>query len=171
MAGECNVRSFGFNNLRLDDIKVRFHDNTVQIRPNQASTLDVIEITDEYDLYINHRYVKTDAEQDKLLKEFHYIASRMGREAKKIALEGAKIGVCGAGVGLKAVARVAKLILPTYGTEDLERDMEREAERLEIRAERLEVKAECLEDKADRLDDIREVLSDEIPELEELDWF
>ena len=55
--------------------------------------------------------------------------------------------------------------------DDLERDMERDAEKLEARAEKLEKKAEKIEQMVDELDELAYEMRREIPELDELGWF
>ncbi len=132
---------------------------------------DIVEINEEYELYINGRKIKTSPAGDKLLKEFYVGYEELMDEAKAIGLEGAKIGIEGARIGLKAIGGVFKVIFTSYDGEDLERDMERAAEKIEAKAERLEDRAEEIEDMAHDLEDIGFDLCEEIPELDELDWF
>jgi chaperonin cofactor prefoldin len=63
------------------------------------------------------------------------------------------------------------MILPNYGPDDLERDMEAEAARIEAKADILEKKAEIIDEKLDKLESIHETLKQDIPELKNLDWF
>ena len=57
--------------------------------------------------------------------------------AKMLGIEGAKIGAGGVKLGFTAIAKVVKLLSDEYDTDDLEEDLEREAEKLEKKAERL----------------------------------
>ena len=66
-----------------------------------------------------------------------YISGRQRQLPTVIGIEGGKIGLAGAGLGLKAVAGVFKLLTPGYDEDDLERDMEHEAEKLEKKAEKI----------------------------------
>jgi len=77
----------------------------------------------------------------------------------------------GAKIGLKAVVGVVRLISLDYDTDDLERDLDRETDKIEEKVERLEEKAEDLEDLADELEELRVRMRREIRELKELGWF
>jgi len=152
------------NNFDLD-----IDDGTIIINSHGRYS-DVVEITDEYELYINDRHIKTDAEQKALLGEFHSKTMDLIEEAKVIGLEGAEIGLKGAKLGMHAVGGVFRLLLPDFDTDDLEDELEREAEKLEAQAEELEIQAEELEDIAEDLEDLADELVQKIPELDELDW-
>ncbi len=130
-----------------------------------------VEITDEYQLFINDRRIPTNDEQTALLKDYHTTAGEVVTEAKKIGIEGAKIGISGAALGLKAVGCMFKLLSPNYDSDDLERDMDYESGKIELKASELEEKAKVLEKKADRLDELADEMNQEIPELGELGWF
>ena len=128
-------------------------------------------LTEDYELYVNDRQVNLTPEQQELVEEFHVLVFEMVDEAKYIGWEGAKVGVSGAKLGMKAIGRLFKMIFTNYDEDDFERDMERDAELLEIKAEKLEDKARVIERKARDLEDITDVLFDEVPELRKLDWF
>lgn len=128
-------------------------------------------ITEDADLIINGEPVKLDKDQTAMVANYYELTVEGIGWAKKIGLEGAKIGLQGAKIGLKAVAGVFKMILPSYDSDDLERDMERESEKIEAKAEKLEEKAELMEDIFDELEDLHEDLRDAIPELDRLHWF
>jgi hypothetical protein len=130
-----------------------------------------VEITEDYELYVNNRFVETDKKQRKLLKEYYNHALLVVGYAEEIGLEGAEIGIKGAKIGLMAVGGIFSLLREDYDLDDLERELEIEAEKLEARAEELEEQAEELEDIAEELEDISDELADEIPELAELNWF
>ena len=130
-----------------------------------------MEITEEYELFVNDRQVKLDADQQKLVEEFHVLAIDIVDHGKNLGWEGAKIGVSGAKLGMKAIGRVFKMLFTSYDEDDFERDMERDAEALEARAEKLESKAEIIEKMADDLEYVTEEMFDSIPELSELEWF
>jgi hypothetical protein len=130
-----------------------------------------VEITDDYQLFINDKLVRTNDEQTALLKEYHETSMEIVEEAKAIGLEGAKIGISGAALGLKAVGCVFKLLSPNYDGDDLERDMDLASDQIEKRASKLEARAEQLEDRADRLSDLADEMNEKIPELGALGWF
>lgn len=158
----------------LDRMDISIDDGGVILYPKHDDDDDddrYVEITDDYRLYINGRRIRTNNEQKEYLAEYHDQVFEIVDEAKRIGWEGAKVGVHGAKVGLTAAMGVFKLILPGYGTKDLERDVEREAKKLEAKAEKLEKEAEKIEDMADDLEDMHYTLKRKIPELRKLRWF
>lgn len=154
----------------LDDVDISIEDGCVILYPEDED-YEKVEITREYRLYINGRRIKTNDEQKELLGEYHEQVLEIVDEAKRIGWEGAKVGISGAKVGVKAVMGVIKLILPGYGTDDLERDLERETDKLEAKAEKLEEEAEEIEELADELKEMHYGLKRKIPELRKLSWF
>ena len=153
-----------------DDFEIDVDDGVIIIEDHGRRT-NTLEITPEYELYLNGELIKTNEEQKKLVEDFYVLFFETIEYGKEIGYEGAKIGLKGAKLGLKAVGRVFKMIFTGYEAEDLERDMEREAELLEEEAEELEEMAEEIEDMVEELEDIAYELQREIPELRELDWF
>ena len=130
-----------------------------------------IEITRDYELYVNGRFVKTNTEQKRLLKEYHSAIFEIIDRAKDIGKEGAKLGIDGAKIGLKAIVGVFKLMRDDYDSGDLEEELELKAEELEEKAEELEKEAEKLEYLADNLEELHDELKEEIPELQDLNTF
>jgi methyl-accepting chemotaxis protein len=144
---------------------------SVMIKHRDRREKSTVEITRDYELYIDDELVKTDKVQTKLLQEYHGQLSDIRDQAKEIGWEGARIGAEGAKIGLLAGLGVLKMLFSDYSEDDLEYDVELAAEKIEERAEELEEKAEEIEDMVDDLDDITDDLRDAIPELAELDWF
>lgn len=138
---------------------------------NDYDREDRVVITEEGDLIINGEPVKLNGQQTEMMVSYYDLTVEGIEGAKKIGLEGAKIGLHGAKIGMKAVAGVFRMILPSYDSDDLERDMERESEKIEAKAEKLEEKAELLDEIFDDLEDLHEDLRYEIPELDNLYWF
>jgi hypothetical protein len=130
-----------------------------------------VEITGDNRLYVKDKLIRTDADQQALTQDYHDRVIHIQREVKKIALEGAKIGVDGAKIGLKAVAGVFKLILPDYDSDDLDRDMDRESQKIDAKANKLEARAEDVESSVTELERLHFKMKEEIPELNELEWF
>jgi len=153
----------------FDGISVDFDDGTLCLR--QTGGKGKVEITEEYELSVNGRDVSTTSAQKALLKDYYNGATQVVEYAEKLGREGAKVGVAGAALGLSAVGGVAKVLFTGYDSDDFERDMEREAERLESRAAKLEDVADDLEDLADELDEVRHEMRRQIPELRKLSWF
>lgn len=171
VGGKCRKHSISDEHQgTLDNVSIDLDDGTVIIT-NEGWHRATVEITEDYELYVNGRFVETDREQEELIKEYYDQVVQIVEHAKEIGYEGAKIGLRGARIGFRAVRGVFRLLLTDYDDEDLERELERDAEVLEARAEELEERAEVLEDLADELEEMQEELADEIPELRKLDWF
>lgn len=130
-----------------------------------------VEITSDYELYVNGKCVKTNADQKELVKEYHDLIFEIIDRAKEVGKEGAKLGIHGAKIGLQAIVGVFKLLRDDYDTDDLEEELELKSDELNEKAEELEKEAEKLEYLASDLEDLHEALIEEIPELEELDTF
>lgn len=154
-----------------DRISIDMKHGSVMIKLRGRRETSTVEITRDYELYIDDELIKTDKEQTKLLKEYHSQLGDIHDQAKKIGWEGARIGAEGAKIGLLAGLGVLKMLFTDYSEDDLEYDVELATEKIEARAEELEEKAEQIEDMVDDLDDITDDLRDAIPELAELDWF
>ena len=153
-----------------DGISIDLDDATLVIASHDRRD-ECIEITEDFELYVDDRRVTLDDDQQKLVEEFYLRALEIRDNAHNIGWEGARIGVSGAKLGLKAVGRVFKMFLTSYDGDDLEEDMERDAGKLEARAEKLEKKAEKIEQMVDELDELAYEMRREIPELDELGWF
>ena len=151
------------------DFDVDFEDGTLIINKRGYRSATV-EITEDYELYIDGRRIKTDAHEKELLGEFYELTFDLVDRAEVIGLHGAEIGIAGAKIGLQALGGLFRALLTEYELEDLEADLDADAEILEERAAILEKQAEEIEDIADELEALAEELTDEIPELEELDW-
>jgi len=162
--------NFGHRHYRcgLDHVDIDF-ENTTLVFTFERNHCDVVEITEDYQLYINGELIPTDDDQRKSLRRCYRLADRLSQEAIRIGVEGAHIGVEGAKLGLRGLGGVLKMLLTDYDEDDLERDMERHARRLERKAERLEKKAERIERMAEEFEVAYLKLEDEIPELAEID--
>lgn len=165
-----SLSGFPSKTCHIGDIRIEMHDRDIMIT-HEDYDYEQVECTEEFELIIDGRLVDLDPDQQELVKEFYDLYSDMYLRAKSIGKEGVAIGIEGAKLGIKAIGRVLKMAFTDYDEDDLERDMEREAEAIEAKAEILEDRAEALEDMADELQDLLYEMSDEIPELNALDWF
>jgi len=154
----------------LDHIDIDIENGTLIIT-NKNNKNDVVEITEDYDLYVNGKYISTDYRQNVLLKDYYNQFMDIIDYAKELGREGAKVGVEGAKIGLKAAAGILKVIFTKYEAEEFEEYIEEEAEELEDRAEALREKAEEIEEMAEDFEDLHQELKEDIPELRRLDWF
>lgn len=171
--GAMDERHLKVNDCTLQgsNLSIDFDDDGTLCLEHRAGKRDVVEITADYTLYINHRRIKTDDEADALLEEYYHQTKQLVAEAKKIGLKAGKIGLRGGALGLSAVSGVLRVFLTDYDGEDFERDLEYEAEKLEAEAEKLEDDADELEEIADEIEGIADELSREVPELRRLRWF
>lgn len=156
-------RSFGtvWSN---DHVDIDLDDGTIILK-RQGRSKDRVEITENYELFVNEEQIDLDEDQQKLVKEFYDGSIALIDTAAQIGIEGAKIGLSGAALGLKAIGGVFKMIFTEYESEDFEDDMEDQAEEIEDRAEELEERAEELEDMAENVADVFYDMRREIPEI------
>ncbi len=159
----------GYNHSSFDGFDVEIIRHTVYITQPDVND-DEVSITREYELFINDEPVKLTDDQRLLVKDYYDGLTYIYDKAKTIGWEGAKIGIEGAKIGLYALAAVGKMLLTSYTEEEMEADIEAEAQKIEARAEVLEEKAEELEKVAEELEEIFEDMLIAIPELQELDW-
>jgi len=153
------------------DVRIKVKRHAVRILPEDEYERGRVEITEDYDLYINGDKIKTSKKDRALLEKYFELSQDVMHEARRIGYEGAEVGMEGAKLGIKAMAGVFKMISPHYSSEDLERDIERDAEKIERKAERLEEKAEVVEDVVDELEDVHKKLRRQVKSLKKLDWF
>lgn len=153
----------------LDDVEVDIEDDSIILMDKHSA--DEVEITGEYDLYVNGDQIDINNAQRELLKDYYDLYFEIIEYAKRIGLEGARIGIEGAAMGVKAVAGVFKLLSEDYDSDDLEEELEAKAEELEEQAERLEDRAEDIEDMAEELEDLHYELGEKIDALADLEMF
>ena len=153
-----------FNHKSID-----FEDGTLVIEHEDEDW--IVEITEDYKLYVDGERVRTDNKQKKLLRSYYRDYEEIEEMAEEIAKEGAMIGLAGAKLGVNAVACVAKLLLEDYDSDDMEYEIEIETEDLEKMARKLEKSADKIEDMADDLEKTHKKLRKSIPELGDLEDF
>ncbi len=148
---------------------IDFEDGTLVIEHEDEYW--IIEITKDYELYIDGRKVRMNRQQKKLLRRYYRDYEDIEELAAEIAKEGARIGLAGARLGVSAVACAAKLLLEDYDCDDMEDEIEIKSDDLEKMARKLEKKAEKIEDMADDLERTHKKLRRSIPELGDLEDF
>ena len=157
--------------IKMDDeINIRKVGQSIVIELDEYEADEVV-ITRRHELIVNNKKVETDESQDVLLKEYYDVSMDVFEQVKRIGWEGAKVGLGGAAIGVKAVVGVARMLLPSYSSDDFERDMEHASNRLEMKAEKLDAMGEWIDEQVDRLESIHNQLQAITPELQELDWF
>ncbi len=155
---------------QFDNVSFDLDDGTI-VLTHEDRGIEIVEITEDYELFINGSRVDLDEDQQELVAEFYESVMDIISFAKQLGWEGARIGADGAKLGLQAIGGLFKVVFTSYDTDDFERDIEREAEKIEAKAEKLEKRAERIEDMADDLVDLAREMDREIPELDELGWF
>ncbi|MEJ2543736.1 MAG: DUF2884 family protein [Calditrichaceae bacterium] len=153
----------------LDNVDVDIEGDSIILMDKDSR--DEVEITGEYDLYVNGKEIELNNDQRKLVQEYYELYFEIIDYAKRIGLEGARLGVEGAAIGVKAVAGVFKMLSPDYDSEDFEAEIEIETDELEEKAEMLEDRAEEIEDMADELEDLHYALAENIDALDDLEMF
>ncbi len=166
----CEFSVRDLNKWHMDGVQYEIEDGSIFIS-HHGLRHDRVEITEEGQLYINDELIKLDREQQGLVATYYDLTTDIVSHAKKVGQEGARIGLEGAKLALKAVGGVLKMAFTSYDGDDLDRDVEWEAEKLERKAERLEEKAEDIEELSEDLERIAEQMNETIPELGELGWF
>lgn len=156
--------------VEFDDINIDIDDGSI-IMTEEGTEENKVEITEEYELFVNDQEVKLTPAQKEMTEDFHTMVMDIVYEGKKIGWEGAKIGIRGAKLGMKAIGRLMKMVFTSYDEDDFERDMERDADEIEAQASKLEDRAKIIERMADDLEYVTEDLFDNVPELRRLEWF
>jgi len=130
-----------------------------------------VEITPDYDLYVNGEHIELNRRQQRMVAEYYDNFMEIIDQAKVIGKEGAKIGMEGAKIGLAAAGAALKMLACDYDSDDLEEEISDDVEALEERAEELEEMAEELEERADEFEDLHYSMKREIRALNKLAWF
>ncbi|MBN1894512.1 hypothetical protein JW906_08450 [bacterium] len=153
-----------------ENIEVYLRNGTVYILDGDFEQ-NQVKITRDNRLYVNDVSVATDSTGRRLTRAYYDLAAQIMKETKKIGIEGAKMGLRGAGIGAKAVVGVIRMLLPNYNSQDFERDMDEAAAKLEARAKILEEKGGLIDEKIERLKDMHPKMKKRIPALKDLEWF
>ncbi len=150
----------------LENVSVDMDDGTLIITSREDEEL-VMEITDDYDLYLNGEEIETNNDQRKIVKRYYHQWVDIVDMAKNIGIKGAKIGLEGAKLGMKAVVNLFKLMRADYDSDDYEAEIEAEAEKIEAKAEKIEIEAEEIDELVEDFEDLQKELEEEIKEIAE----
>ncbi len=143
-----------------DSVYVYFHHSDLFIE-SEKDDKEII-ISNDYRLYIDNELIKTNKKEKQLVQEYYELADYTFDQVIEICDEAGEIGIEGAALGAKAVARVFKLILPGFDSDDLEREIEDESKEIEKKAKKLEEKGGKLESVVEHLKECHEQLFKEI---------
>ena len=157
------------NLCRGENVSAVIEDGCIVFTDKESG--ETVEITEQAKLVVNGQSVRLNRGQRALVEEYHATLVDIVEEAKSIGAQGAKVGLHGAGLGLKAAIGVLMLLSPSYDSNDLEKDLEGNEEELERVASKLERRAERLEESVGKLERLHEDLRDNVHELDDLGWF
>ena len=154
----------------MDNISIDV-DNDIIILTSKHDHRQYVEITSDYQLFVNGKEVELTRSQRRLVANYYNQFFEIISYAKEIGIEGARVGIAGAKVGVQAAAKAIKAIFADYDEEELDEELEYESEELKLLISELEEKAEELEELADEFEDLHYELRNEIDELYNLKWF
>ena len=120
----------------LNNVSIDIEDGTL-ILTHHGRREGTVEITEDYELYVDGRHVKTNAEQRESLGEYREVVILIIERAAVLGLAGVEIGVEGGALALTAISGVLKVWFTDYEGDELERDLKREAKQIEAKAEKL----------------------------------
>jgi len=146
-------------------------DGDTLVLKDGAGSGDAVAITPAGGLTVNGDAVPLDRGQRRLVQDFYGGYVRIEEEAAVLGAEGAKLGMAGAAIAARALARVVRLGRDDYDEEDLEREMEAEGARMELKGAELEQRGDAIESLVDELRGTVAEMHDRIPQLGALDWF
>jgi hypothetical protein len=161
-----NDFSINTNGWNIGDLRIKVDDDVVKVRHVDRSRVKVV-INEDYELSIRGKDIALDDNQRETVKEFYDLAIESDKCVREIAWEGARIGIEGAKIGVKAVGGVLKVIFTDYDEDEFEEYIDREGEKLDARGEELEEKAEKLEEMVNELEELYYDMEDQIPELKQ----
>jgi hypothetical protein len=163
---KAHIHDAGF----MEDVTINFDDDALLISWQEEPD-ETVEITGDYELYVNGKHIRTNKHQKELLRIYYDDMARLVQEAERIGIQGAALGVKGAEMGVIAATKALKVIFTDYDSDEMEEELEREAEKLERKAKKLESRADKLEEMVEELEDTHRELKDNIEDLRNLDWF
>ncbi len=165
-----NIATLITNQVCLDEAHIDI-ENDIIVLTCKYDDEQWVEITPDYNLFINGNRVSLDRYQRRLVADYYDNFMDIIEQAKEIGKEGAIIGVKGAKIGIIAAAGALKMMVSDYDSDDIEEDMEEVKLELEERSEKLEEMADDLEETAEDFEDLHFTMKDEIKDLNDLDWF
>jgi hypothetical protein len=166
---DCRAHCRHDGDRTFRDKSIDLEDGTLKIEHDDEGW--IVEITEDYELYVNGERVKTDRHEKKLLRRYYRDYEKIEDMAGELGREASKIGRAGVKAGAIAVACVARLVIDGFDDDDIDIDIDIDTEAIEKMAEKLEKKAEKIEDLADDLEKTHRKLRKSIPELGELEDF
>ena len=156
---------------RWEDVSFELEHGSVMIRHDEGRRESVVEVTEDEELIVNGKAVKLDHDQRDMVADFYERCVELHESAVEIGRAGAKVGLEGAKLGARAIGCLFKLASASYDEDDMERELEREAQKIEAKAAVLERRADDIEENAEHIERLTDRMCDKIPELDRLRWF
>lgn len=167
-AHHTHNHDFNFDSIGCNGRNYEFKADCIYITDEDYCD-EYIKITSDSKLYVNGHLVKTNYFDRKILDKYYTGLREIREMAIDLGYDGARLGLKGAAIGIKAVA---KLPLILFGNVDeYEESVEAEAESIEEEADLLEKRGEEIEKLAEELEECKEDLEGRIKELDQLAWF
>jgi len=159
------------HNSHLEDVDIDFEDDGTLVLDPDGYRGESLTISKDLVLHVNGERVKLDDSEKMLVADYYENGMKVVLTAEAMGRAGAKMGVRGVALAVNTIAKVAKLLDADYDSDDLERDVEAEAESMEEAGEELEKQGEILSGRVDEMGRIAKKMRSRIPEVAELDWF
>jgi hypothetical protein len=171
---KANLWGFSFGSdskkANFENLDMRKKGGSLYIRHHDNKSLEVV-ITDSYDLIVSGRRLSLNRYQKSLARQYVEEYDDLVVKGKAIGLEGGKIGAQGAAIGLKAIARLPRMLRSDYDSEDYEKEIEAMVGEIEGDVKNIERKAKKLERQVERFEELHIRFKNEVPALRYLDWF
>lgn len=146
-------------------------DGDTLVLTDEAGSGERVAVTPAGGLTVNGREVALAGGERRLVQDFYGRYVRIEEAAAVLGADGTSLGVAGAALAARALARVVRLSRDDYDEADLEREMKAEAARLELKGADLGKRGEAIETMVDDLRGTVTELRGRIPELGALGWF
>jgi len=168
------VNIFDSDDIQLfesnDNIRFSIKAEHVKIYPKNRSFQSVV-ITRSGLLYVNDEEISLKPSEKEAAVEYFVLCDSIMADVKILIKEASKIGIDGAKIGISAATGVLRMLSPFYSSEDFERDIEAKASQIEEKAKDLEKYGDKIEEKSDKLETLHRRLKLRVDQLYELDWF
>jgi len=158
------------HNSHLEDVDIDLEDDGTLVLDPYGYRGESLTISENPVLRVNDEKVKLDDSEKMLVADYYENGMKVVLTAEAMGRAGAKMGVRDAALAVNAIAKVAKLLDAGYDSDDLEREVEAEAESMEEAGKELEEQGEILSDRVDDMGRIAKKMRSRIPEVAELDW-
>lgn len=154
-----------------DDNYILFEDNSLVICDRYTDEY-VVEISEDFDLFIRGKKIPVNKEQRKLLENYYIAQYNLFSSRNIIGAKGVEIGIQSAGLAIKAVGGAFVLMASGFD-EDAEQEyqdgIELESKKIEEHAKRIEEEADEFERQVDLINHLEREISRKIDELDQID--